>query len=643
MPPKRASSRASSGARKPPTFESKVQKKIADNFKGFDSNETDVKVVDGLTLRQVITRDLKQHEQSLPPFVMGKLYYAGLHAKYNTKESMAGLLQVRDPEQAVDPMLVRAMCAANKAATDYSGFMGYLQTATLPNQKELVGILRQAVLLKPGCKKKLPLALNVLRYVERVGIKEGFHAEFEIVKPWILSVLEAALRRSRAGGTDDQVFMRTHKRLLKLLLPEGALDDVHMLKDTDDIGPHSGSFNALVSASPLGAKLFGWAINYIKSHEVGDLIRERVNDLFGQKQNLTEEECAAHEKETQRLVEAIPCVDHLPAYRKVTVMYKLRRLSVNVGSTLEQVQLTYAAARKAIAVVKGEIPLLWIESLLFPAGTGSGFAATAPCPEGATAAREKLASLVGDCNAETGDLVQHTLDTHRSLLQQSDPTFKIEEAIVSELTGADGEQIILDNVVRCLPSKEVGMLAEQSAQKIHALVSSTLFSIAHKSVQEKVKVIQGHINSIASVQTPSIEDALQSPSLGRIVTTYQFFLQATTVTVPKAGGGKLDADKGKGKGLPQVVRGVAAIPYLLQKVAADVAKGAAVQRDVEQFKVFTWLLTPAQKEEAKLLADKSKAGHAAAVEQEGSKPKKARKAGKTEADKAMEASMKMFD
>ena len=82
MPPKRASSRGSSGARNRLTFEAKVQKKIMQNFKVVSSYETDVNVVDGLTLRETLARDLKHHEEGGEPRKIGREYYRELREKF---------------------------------------------------------------------------------------------------------------------------------------------------------------------------------------------------------------------------------------------------------------------------------------------------------------------------------------------------------------------------------------------------------------------------------------------------------------------------------------------------------------------------------------------------------------------------------
>ena len=81
MPPK-APNTVPAALRNRLTFEAKVQKKIMQNFKVVSSYETDVNVVDGLTLRETLARDLQQHDEGGEPRKMGREYYRELREKF---------------------------------------------------------------------------------------------------------------------------------------------------------------------------------------------------------------------------------------------------------------------------------------------------------------------------------------------------------------------------------------------------------------------------------------------------------------------------------------------------------------------------------------------------------------------------------
>ena len=85
-----------------------VNKSLRDNFGTWGPQETDLNLIDGVSLRQQIYMD-KQRATSGAKVAMGKLYYAGLRNKYSTAFSADKQLLIANPCDPEDPSLTSAL------------------------------------------------------------------------------------------------------------------------------------------------------------------------------------------------------------------------------------------------------------------------------------------------------------------------------------------------------------------------------------------------------------------------------------------------------------------------------------------------------------------------------------------------------
>ena len=96
-------------------------------------------------------------------FKMGSVYYKKLKDLYRPNSSPLNQLKVKDTKLSVGDRLMKAMVAAKGSVPNRSPLVDYLNSCSaLPNQTEVVGILRCACELKPSITTtQLPVALDI--------------------------------------------------------------------------------------------------------------------------------------------------------------------------------------------------------------------------------------------------------------------------------------------------------------------------------------------------------------------------------------------------------------------------------------------------------------------------------------------------
>lgn len=613
------------------TIEQMVAKKLLDNFKGWGPQDTDVRCNSrGMTLRQVLLADMQAHKEGRDPRIMGALYYQNLKTEFKSDQGRFSQLSVKDPTLAVSPALVKAIYATRRAHPERSEICAYLQTCTLPNQSEVVGLCRYFSQLRPRCIKQLAAAMDACRFLARLKIADKYPEEYGIIKPWVDEALEQALIRSRANKTPDTVFCEIHRELLGLVL---RLDDLDRVSQCGGnwVGV-SEYISNLVASSQTGYRLFLVAIEAVIACKVAQVIADRISSLLAQKKSISVEAAKLHERDTQQLVSEIDSLDMLPARRTIALRCLGEPVSIKVQSYQEQVQMSYAASIKSVGVAKASLKKLWVEDMFVNPGGDGGVAATFPKAHfvSANVARERLSQLISDNSATTGDLVRHVVGKFSKDLLLTDPSFKVELSIIDELVSDSGGARMQRAIIRCLPTLTTHMAPEEAAQRLHILRAGAWFQIADRSSQEKCKVVQSLVNSLVEAKPPDMADALNSPYMATIVAQFEFFLKSSSESGSSMANSKI---------------GRTCIPGLIDEAAKGVSAGTAKLETLMSLRAYAWLMkeTELQKVEALIAqieeARKADVGEAARKRQKVKGPSASSQG---DCDKAMKQCLDMF-
>ena len=114
---------------------------------------------------------------------MGAKYYARLKEAFELEASPQKQLKVNDETESIKPMLLKAIVSSKAKQPNRQPMMGYLHMAEKPNQKELVGILRWGLELKPSTSsEQLRCCLDLMRWCARLELYKDFPDEIKLMK-----------------------------------------------------------------------------------------------------------------------------------------------------------------------------------------------------------------------------------------------------------------------------------------------------------------------------------------------------------------------------------------------------------------------------------------------------------------------------
>ena len=99
---------------------------------------------------------------------------------YEGESNAYQALEAKNPDLLVSPIFVQAMLAAQRAKPDRSLFTTYMSTTqAVPNAKEIVGLFRWFLTLKVGCVKQLAVALDGLRFIQRLSLHTVYQSSLQ--------------------------------------------------------------------------------------------------------------------------------------------------------------------------------------------------------------------------------------------------------------------------------------------------------------------------------------------------------------------------------------------------------------------------------------------------------------------------------
>jgi hypothetical protein len=231
MPPKRGAAKKGASA-KAVSRGSKavnpalIQKTVYDNYlkRGLVAADVYVRVVDGVTLYKQTETDLVKKATD-PEFVMGGPYFAAKRLLWRDPTHPTKRLKV--PEgvaEKVNSHLLKAMVAAKTNVADTALMQAYVGSATVINTTELVGLFKWGHELSISSSKQLSALLDLIRFSNRLDIKNTHADMYALMYDKFISGLVAT--RARAKRVDAEAFCRLHRVLLTPFVNNDKLDEV---------------------------------------------------------------------------------------------------------------------------------------------------------------------------------------------------------------------------------------------------------------------------------------------------------------------------------------------------------------------------------------------------------------------------------
>lgn len=197
----------------------------------------------------------------------------------------------------------------------------------------------------------------------------------------------------------------------------------------------------LVQASELGRALFEDPLASAMASRLGKSADKGVSDLFDKKQHINMKLYAHSKSAIMDQVKGMDGIEMLPSKRDISVQFRGQLIKLRIGSLAEEVDTRYASHMKGCATQAKKLAMLWCDDVLVASDAKLKFQATfaSDLIKEASAARTMAANLLKDAGADTADEVVKILQSKVTTIALTDTTFKLEMALLNDLTG-DGTQ-----------------------------------------------------------------------------------------------------------------------------------------------------------------------------------------------------------
>ena len=368
MRKKRASSAAPPGAEKKAkstdrSLAAVVSQAIYDNFKGWDPELLDIKKINGLTVREQLTKDKESwlHSGGTSD-KFGAGYYVKIKSAYRDTADPMSRLQCTDAGMIVGSQLMKALVKCYQNKPDRSALQFYLQSNRKEvNEKEGCGILAYMHEMKPSCKKQLPVCLDILRWADRIGLKESMPGRVEIAKDRADLIMECAWKRSMHDlKIKREAFVQLHFKILRLVCPAEPLA---LLRDCQGLfNLHPNAIQEVVASGRTGAALYADVAAKLLGQKVAETIKLKIDEAATK--NITMTSMSALSELAVAAVQVMPNIELLQQKRLVTWDFLGCTLSQTVTSVEMEVNFKTALTWKAAALVHGVLTPLWVEDFL---------------------------------------------------------------------------------------------------------------------------------------------------------------------------------------------------------------------------------------------------------------------------------------
>ena len=190
--------------------EDQVNRSLKDNFKEFSSAEIDSVEIDGMTLRQRLAHD-KRLARKNPEMNLGCNYYKMRKDKYRSSDSVMKQLEVKNQSEIIDQQLRRALIALNSGNANKSLLVEFMAACEGLNQKEIVGLYRGALNLKPSMSQKHGhVLIELMRMLLRLKLDTTYQTETRLMLPLFDETLCACWDRLKRGRVGPEEFWRLY-------------------------------------------------------------------------------------------------------------------------------------------------------------------------------------------------------------------------------------------------------------------------------------------------------------------------------------------------------------------------------------------------------------------------------------------------
>lgn len=342
--------------------DAQVDRCIAEHFRGWGPLLTHGVVIDGHTLYDRIKADKKAAKEGGRR--LGASYWQMLKEKYGGA-CAAEMLKVRDLSMKTSDALHEALKAAghaNVTKRSKSQLMSYLMSTRSLNQRELVGLLRVLLTIRPSSSPAAAsLVLEAMRCIHRLKLHETEASTVKVAHSLFDEALCSAYAAMKRESISTKHFWDVHGKIASVIMPASDVEEI--LAEDRSWARVAPALRRAVASCDLGHKMFGFAAAEVASEELGAFLVKKVATLptTAIKMETLENFIEQCTQEVEKVVDA----EALVAQRNIRMDYRGLEIEVSVMSVAEEIRLRTACRVKELAV-GGHLPTLAIEDALMP-------------------------------------------------------------------------------------------------------------------------------------------------------------------------------------------------------------------------------------------------------------------------------------
>lgn len=566
--------------------EQKVLKCLRDNFEGFSEEEIYSKTIDGQTLynRLLADKTLEALDPAGCTVKFGKRYFMKLRSEYGN-DGIGEKLSVNDEIVECSPKLIEAVDASRSAQGGRDMLVQWLQTAGLPNQTEMVGLVSHLLELRPRSGgSQFQTCLEALKMMVRTGAVEKHLGEFECFKKQADRTLCVAYGTMKSKGFSLQNFWAAYRKLGATVMNATIVDSLMSVKSS--WADHQGDLSA-VAKCELGEAMFSFAIVATASVSAGDRLQETVTAKFANIAHIKADYLQAKRKEILEEIEKLPNRASLNVPRIVDMWYRGRLIKVKVKSIIDEANLRVDLELRNLAINSpagpdGKMALtpLFCELALVPV-VPKMVVIDEECLSQANAARMCANESLSCELHEDGTQVIQSLTDNEAVYDMIDPSFRLEVGWFASMHSVGAKEILEQKVLAEMPTAEGGPAkATEVSAKIASLKGTPLYRFCGSEPQSSVNIANSWVEAVANMRQPSLVGS-DGPFLQQVAERLQYFLVC-------------EGEEGQ-----PTLRGKLAVAPLLSRAQNN---SAMLSPDaVKLFSVFSWLLTDEQRTQVQAL------------------------------------------
>lgn len=171
---------------------------------------------------------------------------------------------------------------------------------TSPNQREVVGVFRRVLTLRPSASaEQLRCCLECMKWASRFQVPATFGEEWSIMRSCFDAALTAAFRSWKRGSENELGFLRHFEVECKMMLPWREVEDI--MNEKRDWSHVYKSLDKVVGSGHLGKRLFGFALSQAIASDIEATITTRLDNFVRQAGEIKEAGIAALRRELSTL------------------------------------------------------------------------------------------------------------------------------------------------------------------------------------------------------------------------------------------------------------------------------------------------------------------------------------------------------